>query len=307
MLSVRAPNINFKIQQLPQPWLKALKENGNNLLQLKIIVPTIVKWMHPPTGLPQLLTQKPELFGMALLCDGWATTLRRLGDEPAGQSSTSPSRFTQNGCATAGRRLCDEPAGQSSTSPSRFAQNGCAMAVRRLCDEPAGQSMHPSTGRFKLNVDGAFKSATGIAGGGGILRDHNGDCIFAFAANYQRTTAALDAEARALRDGLAMCCTKGFLEIVVETDSLALTQSVTGQALRPWELTCIFQEMVAPSHLLTTKITQVPREANQTAHYLVSYGCSIDQIDFWESEAVLPHTVKGPYRLDKVGCPTLRT
>ncbi|MQL77767.1 hypothetical protein Taro_010190 [Colocasia esculenta] len=167
--------------------------------------------------------------------------------------------------------------------------------------------MHPPTGRIKLNVDGAFKSATGIAGGGVILRDHNGDCIFAFAANYQGTTSALDAEARALRDGLAMCCTKGFLDIMVETDSLSLTQSVTGQALRPWELTCIFQEMVATFHLLTTKITQVPREANQTAHYLASYGCSIDQIDFWESGAVLPHTIKGPYRLDKVGCPTLRT
>ncbi|MQM23438.1 hypothetical protein Taro_056502 [Colocasia esculenta] len=211
MLSVRAASINLKIQQLPQPWLKALKENGNNLLQQKIFVPTVVKWMHPPTG------------------------------------------------------------------------------------------------RIKLNVDGAFKSAIGIAGGGGILRDHNGDCIFAFAANYQRTTSALDAEARALRDGLAMCCTKGFLDIMVETDSLAFTQSVTGQALRPWELTCIFQEMVATSHLLTTKITQVPREANQTAHYLANYGCSIDQIDFWESGAVLPHTVKGPYHLDKVGCPTLKT
>ncbi|MQL74302.1 hypothetical protein Taro_006663 [Colocasia esculenta] len=136
MLSVRASSINLKIQQLPQPWLKALKDNGNNLLQQKIFFPTVVKWMHPPIV------------------------------------------------------------------------------------------------RIKLNVDGAFKSATGIAGGRGILRDHNGDCIFAFAANYQRTTSALDAEARALQDGLAMCCTKGFLDIMVETDSLALTQSVTSQALR---------------------------------------------------------------------------
>ncbi|MQM08799.1 hypothetical protein Taro_041657 [Colocasia esculenta] len=211
MLSVHAVSSNFKTQQLPQAWSKALKKNGDNRLQKKITTPMVIKWMHPPVG------------------------------------------------------------------------------------------------RLKLNVDDAFKSATGSAGGGGILRDHNGRCICVFAKNYQGTISALDVEARALRDGLAMCCSKGFLDIMVETDSLMLTQSVTGQSQRPWVLTCIFQEMAEINHKLTTQIQHIPREANQTAHHLAGYGCSTDQTCFWELEAVLPHIVKGPYRLDKMGYPTLRT
>ncbi|MQM14087.1 hypothetical protein Taro_047016 [Colocasia esculenta] len=205
MLSVHAVSSNFKTQQLPQAWSKALKKNGDNRLQKKITAPMVIKWMHPPVG------------------------------------------------------------------------------------------------RLKLNVDGAFKSATGSAGGVGILGDHNGRCICAFAKSYQGTISALDAEARALRDGLAMCCSKGFLDIMVETDSLMLIQSVTGQSQHPWDLTCIFQEMAEINHKLTTQIQHIPREANQIAHHLAGYGCSTDQTCFWELEAVLPHIVKGPYQLDKVG------
>ncbi|MQM09842.1 hypothetical protein Taro_042722 [Colocasia esculenta] len=99
--------------------------------------------------------------------------------------------------------------------------------------------MQPPTGILKLNVDGAFKIVAGVAGGGGILCDHKGICVLAFAKNYQGVISALDAEAHALWDGLMICCSKGFLDIMVETDSLNLVHIVTGHTPRPWELTCI--------------------------------------------------------------------
>ncbi|MQL98975.1 hypothetical protein Taro_031690 [Colocasia esculenta] len=133
MLSVCAASTTFKLQLLPQPWLKALKQNGDIHVHPEIAAPIKVKWMHPPTG------------------------------------------------------------------------------------------------RLKHNVDGAFKLTAGSAGGGGILRDHKGRCMLAFAMKYQGAVSALDAEARALRDSLKTCCNKGFLDIMVETDSLILMQIVTGE------------------------------------------------------------------------------
>ncbi|MQM14159.1 hypothetical protein Taro_047089 [Colocasia esculenta] len=161
-------------------------------------------------------------------------------------------------------------------------------------------------GRLKLNVDGAFKLATGGAGGGGILRDHEGRYVIDFAKNYQGVISALDAEARALWDGLTICCNKGFLDIMVETDSLNLKQIVTGQMHRPWELTCIIQEVAVITKKLKAQIMHVPREANQVAHSLAGYGCSTELFSCWESGAEIPHVFKGPYHLDKVGCPTHR-
>ncbi|MQM09494.1 hypothetical protein Taro_042366 [Colocasia esculenta] len=110
--------------------------------------------------------------------------------------------------------------------------------------------MHPPTGRLKLNIDGAFKFAAGSAGGGGILRDHEGECILNFAMKYQGVVSALDAEARALRDGITTCCNQGILEIMVETDSLILMQIVTGQKPRPWELTCVIQDVAVTTQKL---------------------------------------------------------
>ncbi|MQM06938.1 hypothetical protein Taro_039772 [Colocasia esculenta] len=166
--------------------------------------------------------------------------------------------------------------------------------------------MHPPTGRLKLNVDGAFRFAAGEARGGGILRDHHGRCVFAFSTKYQGVFSALDAETHALRDGLVICSNHEILDILVETDSLNLMQIVTGQVSRPWELTCIIQDVAVTAQKLKAQIKYVPREANQVAHHLAGYGCSTRNFSFWESGAVLPHVVKGPYRLDKVGCPTLR-
>ncbi|MQL96108.1 hypothetical protein Taro_028780 [Colocasia esculenta] len=210
MLSIRDVCTFFKLQNLSQPWLRALRQSGGIHEHLKLAAPTVVKWMHPPTG------------------------------------------------------------------------------------------------RLKLNVDGAFKLSVGGAGGGGILRDHEGSCVFAFATNYQEVIFTLDAEARALRDGLTLCCRKGFLDIMVETDSHNLMQIVTGQMTRLWALTCIIHELAVITRKLKVQIKYVPLEAKQVAHSLAGHGCLAAHFNLWDSGADIPHAVKGPYRLDKVGCPTLR-
>ncbi|MQL97112.1 hypothetical protein Taro_029795 [Colocasia esculenta] len=63
---------------------------------------------------------------------------------------------------------------------------------------------------------------SGEAGGGGILRDHEGNMCWAFAQAYHYLNSSLAAEALALRDGLSICCSKGITEVLVETDSLNL-------------------------------------------------------------------------------------
>ncbi|MQM08017.1 hypothetical protein Taro_040864 [Colocasia esculenta] len=210
MLLLCAVGTFFKLQQLSQPWLNALRQIGGVYEHSKITTPIVVKWMHPPTG------------------------------------------------------------------------------------------------RLKLNVDRAFKLVAGSARGGGILRDHKGRCIFSYAMKYQEVVSALDAEARALWDGIKTCCNQGILDIMVETDSLILMQIVTGQKPHLWELTCVIQDVAVTTQKLKAQIMHMPREANQVAHSLANYGCSTDHFSFWDSGAVLPHVAKGPYCLDKVGCPTLR-
>ncbi|MQL68861.1 hypothetical protein Taro_001149 [Colocasia esculenta] len=94
----------------------------------------------------------------------------------------------------------------------------------------------PPSGRLKLNVDGAFMMTSGRAGGGGILRDHEGNMCWAFAWTYHVLNSSLAAEAMALKDGLSICCSKGVTEVRVETDSLNLFQLFTNQISSSWDL-----------------------------------------------------------------------
>ncbi|MQL99062.1 hypothetical protein Taro_031780 [Colocasia esculenta] len=113
----------------------------------------------------------------------------------------------------------------------------------------------------------------------------------------QLDLSSMTARLRVIRNGLTICCNKGILDILVETDSLNLKRIVTGQMHRPWELTCIIQDVVVITKKLKVQIKHVPREANQVAHSLAGYGCSTEHFRCWDSGTDIPHVVKGPYTL----------
>ncbi|MQM10798.1 hypothetical protein Taro_043696 [Colocasia esculenta] len=136
----------------------------------------------------------------------------------------------------------------------------------------------PPRGRLKLNVDGAFNMMLDEAGGGGILRDHKGNMCCAFAMPYHDLKSSLEAEALALRDGLSMCCRKGFKE----------------------ELSLILQDIAAVTKRVKAEISHVPREGNKVADCLAGFALSCVHLTTWDSWADLPNTVRDPYRLDKM-------
>ncbi|MQM04044.1 hypothetical protein Taro_036839 [Colocasia esculenta] len=165
----------------------------------------------------------------------------------------------------------------------------------------------PPSGRLKLNVDGAFMKTSGAAGGGGILRDHEGNMCWAFARAYRDLNSSLAAEAMSLNDGLSICCSKGVSEVLVETDSLNLFQLVTNQISSQWDLSCIMHDIAMKTLNLKAEITHVPREANRVADCLASSAMSCTHFVIWSSWGDLPTTVKDPYHLDKVGDPSIRS
>ncbi|MQM23497.1 hypothetical protein Taro_056562, partial [Colocasia esculenta] len=49
-LFIRAISTTFKLHNIPQPWLTALLQIRNGNQNLKINIPTVVKWLTPPKG-----------------------------------------------------------------------------------------------------------------------------------------------------------------------------------------------------------------------------------------------------------------
>ncbi|OIT27277.1 putative ribonuclease h protein, partial [Nicotiana attenuata] len=71
----------------------------------------------------------------------------------------------------------------------------------------------PPVGWVKLNVDGCSKGNPGPAGGGGLIRDHHGVLIGAFAEFYGDCSCNI-AEAKAMMRGIKMCISKGFTNVI---------------------------------------------------------------------------------------------
>ncbi|MQM19707.1 hypothetical protein Taro_052717 [Colocasia esculenta] len=140
----------------------------------------------------------------------------------------------------------------------------------------------PPSGRLKLNVDGAFKSTSGEAGGGGIVRDQNGNMLCAFAHSYHGLNSSLAAEALAMRDGISMCCRNGISEVMIETDSHNLVQIMTAQQACQWDLACILQDITAKTQILQAEISHTPRETNRVADSLANFALFCPSLVSWK-------------------------
>ncbi|MQL70593.1 hypothetical protein Taro_002879 [Colocasia esculenta] len=122
---------------------------------------------------------------------------------------------------------------------------------------------------FSLNVDGACKGNPSPCGGGGCIRDSNGDIHLGFTFYYGRDYNML-AEVRALCDGLRLADYHGLPISIVHFDSLALVHSINSNMCPSWK--CIWWWRIARSFLCKTniKLVHAYRETNRVADALAS-------------------------------------
>ncbi|KAM3248033.1 hypothetical protein P3L10_009801 [Capsicum annuum] len=76
----------------------------------------------------------------------------------------------------------------------------------------------PMLGFLNLDINSCSKGNPGSFGGRGLLRDHIGSYIFAFADLYDQISNNV-VEIKAILQGMKMCLEDNYLNIVVESDS----------------------------------------------------------------------------------------
>ena len=149
----------------------------------------------------------------------------------------------------------------------------------------------PGQGKLKLNIDGSAQGNSGLAGGGGVLRDDQGKWVLGYSRKIGRTssffagwriTSFLE-EWRtswflALRDGLHLCLSKNHLDVEVELDAKIIVDALTTtqQSDQP------VSPLVDDCRFLATRFNHIQfkhcyREANKCANGLARKG--VTQID----------------------------
>ncbi|KAL2531794.1 Uncharacterized protein Adt_05145 [Abeliophyllum distichum] len=159
----------------------------------------------------------------------------------------------------------------------------------------------PPVGSYKINTDGCVKD--GFASGGGIIRDSSGQCIRAFFSFYGDCTI-LEAELRAIRDGIILAQRLGLSVLWVESDSTLAIHCIT-KGGGPWHIQATIRHIRHLQALDRDTITHIYREGNQVADLLASEGW--DRRCYHEySSQDLPRRHRSLVQIDRFGLPTVR-
>ena len=133
----------------------------------------------------------------------------------------------------------------------------------------------PPMGWVKLNTDGSAIGSMGCAGGGGVIRNHEGQWLRGYARLLGCSNSCI-AELWALRDGLLLAIEIGLNNIIIEMDALSIVllmkNNTANLLMKPLLTDC--RNLL--SKIPNKQIVHIYREANQCADTLATIGaCSV--------------------------------
>jgi ribonuclease HI len=124
-----------------------------------------------------------------------------------------------------------------------------------------------------LNTDGLSLGNLGLAGGGGVIRNHVGDWVGGFSRAIGVTTS-VQAELKALKDGLKLAIDLGILHLEIEMDSLVAIELVKSITIPNAFLSTIVTDcrsLIERFEICSLK--HIFREANGYTDLLAKVGC----------------------------------
>ena len=141
----------------------------------------------------------------------------------------------------------------------------------------------PELGNTKLNTDGSFIPATGLAGGGMVLRDSEGKIIFSACREIRACDNALTAELAACREGLELALFRTDAPIKVELDCAEAVTMITARVQDRSAHRTVIEEIrrLATMEGREVSFSLCCRSQNKVSHELAKYGRSTPRTAVW--------------------------
>ncbi|XP_072080883.1 uncharacterized protein [Arachis hypogaea] len=147
----------------------------------------------------------------------------------------------------------------------------------------------PPLNWVKINVDAAYNKSTGSGAISAAVRDHREKLITDSAVRI-KASSALAAEAMAVMNALIISKNMQMERVIIETDSLTLTQAVKSKG-NIGEIQPILQDInLLMENSDKCGMTWVPREGNVLAHSIANLAAANNLGSRWCLEP--PETVK---------------
>ena len=138
----------------------------------------------------------------------------------------------------------------------------------------------PTTSNYKVNVDGAIFSQIEGSRVGVVIRDHDGRVAAAMSMKLLQPLGLPEIEVKAMEIGVAFAWDVGIRDVVVESDSKIVADTLLGSYTPPM---VVFNVLVGVAHKFqdfrSIQISHVKRQGNKPTHLLEKFAKEIDNID----------------------------
>lgn len=162
----------------------------------------------------------------------------------------------------------------------------------------------PSPRWVKVNIDGASRGNPGRSSIGFVLRNEEGDVLYARGKEVQEGTNS-ESEARAMLEALRYCVEHDFILIELHKDSMLIKNVMTGEWTVPWSVAAYVEEIKELMTQCNVTVDHTLREGNRLADHLANFTLDVGPMEahcFWELDIRGRRIVNN----DKLQCPYLR-
>jgi ribonuclease HI len=144
--------------------------------------------------------------------------------------------------------------------------------------------LYPDVGWLKVNVDGAFRDAGKVGGGGVVICDHHGKFISGACHFFPQVRDAECAELLACKRALQVALECQAAKIVLETDSTQVEAKLKVEGIdRSVHGPLVAEIKLVLHHFEDSRVRSVRRLANDAAHQLAKLGCENKLCKVWGS------------------------
>ncbi|KAK2444542.1 hypothetical protein QL285_015561 [Trifolium repens] len=165
---------------------------------------------------------------------------------------------------------------------------GSAIADQNSDREALGVQLlrwqKPREGWWKCNVDASFSQSPNHAAGGWCMRDSLGGFVAAGTKNFQHAVTVNEGEALAHMEAMHQAISRGWSNIVFESDSKIVVDAVHSNHHGNSEWSSLISSIKLLLHCnMNFEVKFTKRQANMAAHTLARAAC------FWTSRTFFNH------------------
>ncbi|XP_075091563.1 uncharacterized protein LOC142171763 [Nicotiana tabacum] len=138
---------------------------------------------------------------------------------------------------------------------------------------------YPDPGWIKVNTDVASRENPGRSSIGFVLRNEEGDIMYAWGKEIEEGTNN-EAEVRAVLEALRYCLNHDYVLIELHTDSMMIKNVLQGTWTCPWNIDVYVEEIKELMTKCNIQISHTLREGNQLPDHLANYALDIGPIHY---------------------------